>query len=592
MIPGFKPKRPSREKAAEVLKDRYQELEQATISHAQKYLIRRWGNFKEAGRPALIWLLIVIVGIAGIVWQTNSLSSYYLANIPASGGNYSEGVVGKVENFNPLFVSSEAENTVAELLFSGLLKYDARNNLTGDLASTWSVDQTGTVYTVTLRPEIRWHDGAKITSEDVVFTVATIQQESTRSPLAASWKGVKVEAVDPQTVKFTLPASFPPFPYSLTLRIIPKHILAEVPPVQLRTTAFNISPSVGSGPFKFLDKRDIMNRHIVRLQRNSDYFAGKIQPDRFTVYAFETYDEMISAFKEHEISAAGGLRSEDLKTVENEQGVRRVNAPLQHATFAFFKMSNPILQDHKVRLALSLATDKKELSQKLDGWFKPLSLPLLPGQLGYSEALDKSIFDPASAAAYLDQAGWVKDADGIRKKEGKPLELNLVASSSDEFPRVAAELQRQWQSLGVIIKTALVKPSDFQQNVIIPHSYDILLYELAIGQDPDVYAYWHSSQAAERGLNLSEYKSTTVDLALESGRSRSDPALRAAKYQSFLTQWAADVPAVALYQPGYGYAYRSSSVNGFVVRTLVDPVGRFYNITDWTAETRKAFKTH
>lgn len=590
-MPLFKkPKIP--ENPSETIMDRLEEIEQATVSHAQKYLVRRWGNFREVGQRALLWLIVVLALTIGIIQQAKALDSHYKIDVPANGGTYSEGVVGKAENFNPIFAGTSAETSVSRLVFSGMLKYDAANNLTGDLAASWSSDEKAQVYTVKLREDAKWHDGRPVRSEDVAYTIQMIQDPATRSPLASSWRGVKVDILGPQTVQFTLPSPFPPFPYSLTLGILPQHVLGEIPAFQLRTASFNVEPVVGTGPFVFKESRTFQARHEIKMMHNTDFYGGAIRPERFTIEAYETYDDAIAAFHNHEISAIGGLRPEDMTRIKKEDGVTVANAPLQHATFAFFKTSQPILTDVKVRQALQFATNKTELASLLDDWYTAINLPLLKGQVGYNPALDKSNFNLQQAGALLDQAGWVRDsATGMRKKGPQPLELNLVASSSDEYPKVAAELQRQWQKLGITIRTTLVKPSDFQQNIIIPHNYDILLYELAIGQDPDEYAYWHSSQAAEKGLNLSEYRSPLVDEALEGGRTRPSSALRVAKYMAFQEIWAADVPAVALYQPTYGYAYRSS-VNGFVERTLVDSTDRFFNVTDWTAEQRQAIATH
>src|SRR5262245_43277614 len=129
-MPLFKkPKIP--ENPSETIMDRLEEIEQATVSHAQKYLVRRWSNFREVGHKALIWLIVVLALAIGVIQQTKALDGYYKVNVPSPGGTYSEGVAGKAENFNPIFAGSEAETTVSHLVFSGLLKYDAANNLTG-----------------------------------------------------------------------------------------------------------------------------------------------------------------------------------------------------------------------------------------------------------------------------------------------------------------------------------------------------------------------------------------------------------------------------------------------------------------------------
>jgi peptide/nickel transport system substrate-binding protein len=587
MVAFKKPELPDNE----TIRDRFEELEQASLSHAQKYLVRRWTNFKEVGRYAMLWLIVVMVLAFAVVEQTKGLGKYYQVTVPTSGGIYSEGVVGQAENFNPLFVGSEAEATTSQLLFSGLLKYDNHNDLVGNLASSWSADSSGTVYTVKLRSDARWQDGVAIHSDDVAYTVQMIQDPSTQSPLASSWKDVKVATPDPLTVTFTLSTPFPPFPYSLTSGIIPKHILESTPVFQLRTSNFNFQPTVSSGPFSFKEARTFGNHQEIQLVRNAHYYGGTVEPDTFIVDAYSSYDNAVAAFKNHEISALGGVQPTDVQDLRKTSDVKVDNAPLMHETFAFFRTTQGVLSDKLVRQALSLATDKPALVKMLGGTVAQANLPLLPGQLGYDKTLDVATFDVQKAGNLLDQAGWRKAPGGIRKKDGQTLQLNLVASSNEEYPQIAGALQHQWQSLGVIVKTNLIRPADFQQNILIPHSYDILLYELALGQDPDVYAYWHSSQASEKGLNLSEYRSQIADDSLEGGRSRTSPALRAAKYHAFLQQWVADTPAVALYQPSYSYAFRSS-VSGFQPRTLVDPVDRFDNITDWSAATRQADVTH
>src|SRR5206468_4518991 len=116
---------------------------------------------------------------------------------------------------------------------------------------------------------------------------------------------------------------------------------------------------------------------------------------------------------------------------------------------------------------------------------------------------------------------------------------------------VTNELQKQWLAAGASVDVELLDPVEFQA-ALTSHSYEALLYGITIGADPDVFVYWDSSQADVRSaqrLNFSEYKNSKADLALEAGRTRLDPALRAAKYKPFLQVWQQDAPALAMYQP-------------------------------------------
>src|SRR5690606_19545154 len=134
--------------------------------------------------------------------------------------------------------------------------------------------------------------------------------------------------------------------------------------------------------------------------------------------------------------------------------------------------------------------------------------------------------------------------------------------NSAHYSALAGMLQKQWAAVGVNVKSQLLTLEQLQQNGLTAHAYDILLYGISMGYDPDVYAYWHSSQARSGGLNFSEWKSSRADSSLEVARTRLEPVLREARYKTFLDEWKKSTPAVALYQPRVSYAYHQN-VQGF-----------------------------
>jgi ABC-type transport system substrate-binding protein len=118
------------------------------------------------------------------------------------------------------------------------------------------------------------------------------------------------------------------------------------------------------------------------------------------------------------------------------------------------------------------------------------------------------------------------------------------------------------------------------------------LYGISIGADPDVFVYWDSSQAdirASNRLNFSEYKNATADTSLETGRTRTDPALRTIKYRPFLQAWQQDYPALGLYQPRLLYL-TSGTVGGLHDTVVNTPANRYNNVTNW--EVRQARVTN
>jgi ABC-type transport system substrate-binding protein len=153
---------------------------------------------------------------------------------------------------------------------------------------------------------------------------------------------------------------------------------------------------------------------------------------------------------------------------------------------------------------------------------------------------------------------------------------------------VAHSLQDQWLKLGVRTDVRYYSSDDLQKAVIPSHDYDILLYGISLGVDPDVFAYWDSTQAnvsSQGHLNLSEYKSKAADQALESSRTRADTALRVTKYKAFLTAWVNDAPALALYQPNVTYVSRGPVFN-YERKETNTSADRFYNVNEWMIRQR------
>jgi peptide/nickel transport system substrate-binding protein len=567
------------------LRGRLRKLEGATLGHAHKFIVGRWKNLQEVRRMAGAWLIVIAALVTAVTWQGAQFSALYSVDVPTEGTVYTEGVIGAVDNLNPIFASTPAEKSVSRLVFSALYQEDERGTPQPELAASSTVDGNGKVYTIALRRDARWQDGVPITAKDVSYTFSAIKDADARSQLYNSWRNITVEQVDDYTVRFTLPATYPPFLNALTVGILPEHILGKVRAVGLRSHSFSRSPTVGSGPFVFRDVRSIGSKEpksVIRLDANDNYFLGAPKPSRFQIHTYNKHEDLVKAFQNQEIAAIADETNTQMEALSGQKNVVRTDSPLYNAVYAFMQMGSPILGDVKVRNALELATDQGAVIKQMSNRVQPVAGPLLSGQLGYAADLHQSGTNLGEASRLLDEAGWKLGSDGKRVKNGQQLKLRLVTLSSGDFPAVAQTLMSQWSKIGVSFDSQLVKPEDIQQNVIIPRAFDVLLYELAIGKDPDVYAYWHSSQANDRGFNISGYKSTQADDALEGARSRADEALRVAKYRTFIQRWLADVPAIGLYRPNLTYI-ETKGVTSFKPRNLSDPVERYDNVRSWSS---------
>jgi peptide/nickel transport system substrate-binding protein len=561
-----------------------------------QHLFRRFGRLMEVRRFVVGWLALMLLLVAVLIAQNISLSGYYQTLRTVPGGIYSEGLLGRFTNANPIYANSDADNSVARLIFAGLFTYDDKGNLAGDLARDYEVDSHGSTYTVHLKPGLKWQDGQPLTSDDVLFTYSLIQNPDVQSPLKSSWDGVIVTAPDPQTVVFKLPGVLAPFPYSLTNGIVPKHILDKIPVTDMRSADFNTIHPVGAGPFKWQairvtgDGEPSNAQEQIGLEPFADYQGGQPKLQSFVVRIFANRDQLVSAFEHNQLTAVEGL-TQVPKSLESKDNVVQHSLPLRAANMVFFKTSEGVLADKTVRQALVYGTNVPGIISSLGYPARAVREPILMGQVGYDSKLVQPGFNPNSAKKLLDSAGWIAGKDGQRAKDGKKLSFNLTLANTAEYRRVASRLEKQWRGIGVKVNLQYQDSTDFQSSLTY-HSYDAILYGISIGPDPDVFVYWDSSQADIRSanrLNLSEFKNSVADSALEAGRTRIDPSLRVIKYKPFLQAWQQDAPAVGLYQPRVLYL-TNGLVSGLSEQAINTATDRFVNVQNW--EIREAKVTN
>lgn len=567
-------------------------LSQQADDSIERLLIKRLGRLSNVRRFIGLWTLLFVTLFLVTFLQFRNLSNYYQSLRPVAGGIYNEGLIGTFTNANPLYATGAADTAVSKLVFSGLFKYDNSNALVGDLAKNWTVDQTSTKYIVNLKPGLKWHDGKPISADDVVFTYHTIQNIEAQSSLYSSWQGIAISKLNNHAVIFDLPNPLSSFPYSLTNGIVPAHLLKNIPVQQLRSAEFNTAP-IGSGPFvwKYVQvtgQTPESREQRIALSASKYYQGGRPKLDGFNILTFSDDQHLTSAFTGKQLNAMSGLETLPAELL-GDHGVVTYSTPLTSAVMAFFNNSRPGLNDVNVRKALVSSIDKTKINSLSDYPLKIVDEPLLKSQQGYDPTLAQLPYNFDSANQILDQAGWVKNASGYRAKDGKVLSFSIVSQDTRNYVTTANFLQKQWAKLGIKLDFHPYSSDELQSQVIANHSYDILLYGISEGVDPDVYAYWDSSQASitsQGHLNLSEYKSTSSDQALESARTRSDPALRIVKYKVFLTNWKNDAPALALYQPNYLYISRGPVFN-WERGSLNNTSDRFYNVNQWMVRQKK-----
>jgi len=559
-------------------------------------------------REKEIFLFLCILLIIGIFGSLSHINRVFLVEVPAPGGSFTEGVIGSPRFINPLLALSDADRDVATLVYSGLLRATPQGDLIPDLASSYTVSDDGMTYIFILREGLTWHDGKPLTSEDVVFTVTKIKDSALKSPRRASWEGVTVAATDDRTIQFTLEQPYSPFLENTTLGILPQHLWKDITSEQFSFSKYNVEP-VGSGPYRITgvskDSSGIPKYYDLKPFGNFSLGEPFIRDIRVRFYANEEF--LLKALENKEVETINALRAEKVRELE-AMGFRVEQYVLPRVFGIFFNQNqNTLFTNSAVRRALNESIDREKIIENvLFGYAKPLWGPLPPGTLGYGTSVpektsggeDTGTSTPLSsiqkAREILLKDGWsLNEETGIlekKKKSGTDI-LTFAVSTSDteELKRVANYIKETWEELGASVDLKIFNTGDLNQNVIRPRKYDALFFGEIIGRESDPFAFWHSSQRNDPGLNIALYTNITADSLLEKGRVSLDREERNDYYAQFEQEVAKDIPAVFVYSPDFVYIL-PHRIQGVHPGTIALPSERFLNIYTWYIETNKVWK--
>lgn len=513
--------------------------------------------------------LVLIACIMGVI----GFARTFMIPVPANGGTLTEGVVGTPRFINPLLAISDTDRDLTALTYAGLMGHNAQGVLVPVLASGYEASDDGKTYTFRLRANAKFSDGTPVTANDVVYTVTKAQDPGLKSPALANWANIRAEAVDAQTVRFTLPKAYAPFLEDTTLGILPQHVWKDVSDAEFPFSAKQINP-IGAGPFQVSKVNRKGDGSIISYELSvfKGYAPGRAHLNSIRIVFYSDTTELTSALKNGAIESAYGVATKNALRVPYSRVFGVFFNPAENALFA----------KKEVREALSVAIDRHAIvNDVLGGYATPITGPVPPGTGVPSLSIPDSDTRLEAAREILTDAKWKFDEASQTWKNGPDtLSVTLVTSNVPELKAVATQIQKDWQAFGVPTTIELHDAGALTQDVIRPRAYGALLFGEVIGRTPDLYAFWSSTERADPGLNIAGYSNKNVDALLQKIRTEQDTATLAADLASLNEQIAMDYPAAFTHTPDFLYTI-PSGLRGVHLSQIAAPSDRFDDVAHW-----------
>jgi peptide/nickel transport system substrate-binding protein len=469
---------------------------------------------------------------------------------------------------NPHFAVGTKDQEASRIFYEPLAGWDADGNLVPMLAAeipdleNGGLARDGTSVTWKLKPNVRWHDGAPFTADDVVFTSEYASDPATAAVSIGSYKDAKVEKIDPLTVRVWFAK---PTPYWANAfvgwrgMIIPKHLFEPFKGDRSRDAPANLKP-VGTGPYRFVSfnpgdlvtgelNRDyhVPNRphfDTIEMKGGGDAVSATRAVLQTGEYDFawniQVEDEILQRLEKAgkgrvEIDRGGNMEHIQLNTTDpwTEIDGERASAKTRH----------PLLSDPAVRQALAVLVDRASVQEHIYGRTGILTGNFLNYPERYRSNTTTWEFNIEKANQVLEAAGWKRGPDGIRAKDGRKLRFVYQTSINAPRQKTQAVVKQACQKAGIEVELKSITASVFfSSDVANPDTYtkfycDLQMYNVLMNEpDPEFFmnqfVSWEiaSKDNKWQGRNITRWHSEEYDKAYRAAEGELDPVKRAALF--------------------------------------------------------------
>jgi len=410
----------------------------------------------------LVWFLTVLL-VGTVLWTGPA---------PAQT-TFVFGNQGEPVSLDPAIITDGVSNRITRQIYEGLVKYkSATTEVVPALAEKWQVSADGTVWTFTLRRNVKFQDGTPFDANAVVWNFDRwrlskhpqheneIKAGQTFEYYEAQFGGfddksliTKAEAVNPTTVRITLRTPQGPFLANLAMFVFD---LVSPTAAEKWGVDFGKHP-VGTGPYRFVEWK--VGQDVI-LEANPDYWdnAGKPKIPRLVIRNIKDNSQRLAALKAGEIQGFEGLNPDDVKVVRADPNLQIILRPTNTTGYVAFNYKVKEFQDKRVRMAVASAINKKAIVDALYGGTGMVATQFQPPPLwGYNKDLKDFEYNPQHARDLLKEAGFPQGLKEITWDDGRkePLQFWYMPVSRPYFPNpkeIAEAIAADLAKAGIMVQ--------------------------------------------------------------------------------------------------------------------------------------------
>ena len=487
---------------------------------------------------------------------------------------------GFIDSFNPFTSFYLVPTNTFRYMYENLVANDAEDgSVTEGLATDWSTDDDGKVWTYTIRPDMKWSDGEPLTSEDVAWTYNQMMDKEEMAVANGSLveNFDKVEAPDESTLVITLKEPQANNP-GQEIPVVPEHVWSKIDePGEFK----NDEESVGSGPFQ-LESYEA-NKSIT-LKANPNFWRGEPELDEIQYRYYTNSDAQVQAIRSGEVDFISGLSPDQFTALEGADNVelndgdgRRfngisINPGIADADDNEFGTGHEALKDKRVRQAIRAGIDIETLRKQVMQDYAQPATSFIPSVYPTWALKDDdpviSGFDVDRAKKLLDEAGWEEGSDGIRTKDGQKLELRFLTDADEPIEQNTAKFLGPWmEDIGIDLKAESTDVDTVSERTT-KGDYDMYFSAWSINPDPDYQLSINTcgqrpDADGNGGTSQDGWCSEEFDKLYRAQHVELDEAERAELVQEALAVHYEEAPSVTLWYPSQLEAIRSDRFTNF-----------------------------